>query len=224
MKINKNLIDKKVAKWNDKMFKKHPTIYSGLAGIVSYLRLWIIFSYAKIKPEDTVLEIGCESGNLMKYLPYSKSLVGFDISKKALEEAKKNFKLRKKKAVFIHGDVTKKLPFLKGEFSVIICSEVFEHIKDLKKTLRNIYNICTPSTRVIVTVPNEKNRQLIKNFFKKTGLMKIIIPDGETGVSEWHLHNFNKKKLINLSKDLFKIKRIGSILDMHIIAELEKEV
>src|SRR6266536_2940811 len=65
-------------KWNDEMYRKHATPYTGLAGFVERLRVQCVRSFANIKSTDTVLEIGCEGGNLMARLPESKRIVGAD--------------------------------------------------------------------------------------------------------------------------------------------------
>ena len=41
--------------WNDAMYARHPTPYTGLAGLVEKLRVWKVQSVAQIRPDDRVL-------------------------------------------------------------------------------------------------------------------------------------------------------------------------
>ena len=214
--MNKNFSKINVAKWNDDMYKKHPTPYSGIAGVVEIYRIRKIIKYSDIKPEDKVLEIGCESGNLLASLQKSKQLVGFDISNKALKDADKFLSSKNIDYKLVQGDATKKLPFNKGEFDVIVCSETLEHVTKPDKVIKNIFDISNNNTRIIITVPNEKPKLFIKEFLVRFGLMKLLFPDIETEKSEWHIHSFSKDLLFSYTKEYFKTIRTGSIFGLHL--------
>lgn len=210
---------KNLADWNDRMFYKHPTPYSGFAGLVEKFRVRAIREYAKITPNDTVLELGCEAGNLLIALPESKKTVGFDISNNALKKARQKAKAAKRKIVFVNGDLGKRLPFKKGEFSVVICSETLEHVVDPQKSLKNIHKICGEDTRVIITVPNERPKLKIKEYLTRLKIMRLIMPGIEAEQSEWHLHAFSKEMLIKMMKKDFRLLKTGSILGLHVIVK-----
>lgn len=216
MSINKNK-EKGTPGWNDKMFFMHPTPYKGIAGFIERARINRVISYSKIKINDKVLEVGCEAGNLIMSLPKAKKKVGLDISKEALNKIRKESRKRGISITTIHGDLMNKLPFKKGDFSVIVCSETLEHIINPDRALKNICEICDKNTRVIVTVPNEKPKLFIKKILSKLGIIEWLFPSIETGRSEWHLQIFSKKKILRLFKKYFKVQKIGSILGLHII-------
>lgn len=208
---------KQIDKWNDLMFSKHPTPYTGFAGLVEKVRIWKIVSYANVSSNDTVLEVGCEAGNLITSLPKAKSLTGFDISADALKEAKKKAKAKDKKIKFVQGDALKKLPFKKGDFSLIICSETLEHVLDPSKAIAQIRRICDKNTRVVVTVPNEIPKLKIKRFLKQLKIMDLIMPGIEDKQSEWHLHAFSRKMILRMLKNEFNVQKTGSIIGLHVI-------
>lgn len=207
------------AKWNDLMYSKHPTPYYGLAGIVEKIRIFYVLSKAKIGRGERVLEIGCEAGNLLLSMPQPTKLTGFDISRLAILQAKRNFKAKKRKATFVQGDAMKKLPFKKGEFDVVICSETLEHVENPAVVLNNIAAICNDNTKVIITVPNENPKIQVKNFLERLKLLNLIMPGIENAQSEWHLHAFSVEMLRKILSEKFSILSMNNILGLHIIAK-----
>lgn len=214
---------KDVSKWNDKMFKKHATPYTGIAGYVEKKRIQKILDYLNLKPSDRVLELGCEAGNFLVSLPPVKRLAALDVSREVLKAAKANTKKRGLKMTFKHGDLMKKIPFKQGEFTAIVCSETLEHLLDPKVAVKNIHALCDGKTRVVITVPNEKPKLIIKSILTKLGLMDKLMPGVEPGQSEWHLHAFSKEMLRDTLMDHFEIKRFGSVLGMHYVVELRRK-
>jgi 2-polyprenyl-3-methyl-5-hydroxy-6-metoxy-1,4-benzoquinol methylase len=204
--------------WNNRMFEKHPTPYRGLAGFVEHHRVRAVCSLAQIKEEDSVLEIGCEAGNLLLSLPQCKRLVGFDISTKALAEAAAKFGSNRRPVEFFHGDATKDLPFNKNEFSVIICSEMLEHVSAPRAVLENIVKIASTSSRIVLTVPNERPILFIKKLLSKLRIFRLLLPTIEAEQSEWHLHRFSKLRLIEKSRSLFTIEKVRFVLGLRVIA------
>ncbi len=97
---------------------------AGFTGLAAAYRL------LKNGHEVTIFEIGCEGGNLLNLLPLSKEVVGLDISKAALKDAKK---LLGKKATLIQADAEKRINLPQGKFDVIICSQTLEHVKNPQK-------------------------------------------------------------------------------------------
>ncbi len=128
--MNKTDLNQKT-RWNDLMYGKHPTPYDHpIAGLIERYRVLTINNLAKIKSIDTVLEIGCEGGNLLSLLPPCRKLIGIDISKAALKEAIRRLG---NKAVLIHADAEEKINMPKEKIDVIICSQTLEHVKRPEK-------------------------------------------------------------------------------------------
>jgi 2-polyprenyl-3-methyl-5-hydroxy-6-metoxy-1,4-benzoquinol methylase len=123
---------------------------------------------------------------------------------------------------FRHINAEAELPFERGDFDVIICSEVLEHTPEPRRIVENIHAITTPDTRVVFTVPNERPRLLAKKVLGAVGLMKVLFPGVEEGPSEWHLHCFSKKTLKDLVSDLFVIQRLRNVWSCHYVALLAR--
>lgn len=93
------------------------------------------FFVDNISPNDTVLDIGCGNGALAYDVAKQvQRLVGVDIDEQLIEKAKKKHKLSNLE--FLCCDATRDLGT--EHFSVIILSNVLEHIEHRPEFLRNI--------------------------------------------------------------------------------------
>lgn len=208
--------------WNDEMYRRHSTPYTGVAGFVESLRVKAVLKAAAVQPEDRLLEVGCEAGNLLKHFAPCRKKVGFDISHAALADAEKLFKSLNLDASFIQGDASQPLPFELGSFDVIVCSEMLEHVPDPRACLANIAAIAGASCRIVLTVPNEKPKLLMKKILKSTGIMRLLMPGIEENQSEWHLQCFDAQKLHSTCQGLVEIEKLKNICGLHWLAVCRK--
>ena len=198
---DQNNFDRESEEWNNLMYDKHPTPYSGLAGLIDIYRINQVIKYANIQKNDRVLEIGCESGMLLKSLPVASEKVGVDISSNALKDAysstsNDNNQLYK----YIQLDAENNLPFEKGYFNVIICSEMLEHVSNPEIVIKNICSISDSYTRIVITIPLERSRVILKRILCKMGIFKYIFRGIENDQSEWHIQCFSKKMLNDITE------------------------
>ena len=119
--------------------------------------------------------MGCEAGGLILGLPNCRRRVGADISKAALLEAQECANRRHLENVhFRQLDAQEPLPFRRGEFDVIISSEMLEHVNQPRKVIEHIHAIADSNTRIVVTIPLEGPKLVIKKILKKVGLEKRL--------------------------------------------------
>ena len=108
------------------------------------------FFIARIKHDETVLDIGCGSG-FVAYDIAEKSrarVTGIDINKTYIQNA-----IEKKShpnVTYICGDVLHDLP--KTHYDVIVLSNVLEHIEDRIGFLKQVGEYCSPN-RWLIRVP-----------------------------------------------------------------------
>lgn len=101
-----------------------------------------------------ILEVGCGDGSLLSLFRGDKNeLYGCDISEKAIQLAKSKFG---DDGYFAMGDLTNHSSLPTGEFDVIICSEVLEHIKNDELAIKSLYNKLKVGGHLIITVPHRK--------------------------------------------------------------------
>lgn len=208
--------------WNDRIYQEHPTPYQGIAGAIEKARLRSALKFARCQSTDAILEVGCERGILLSSLPDVRRIVGADISNKALEDAQKRFQEQNRDAEFYQLDGQLPLPFTYGEFDVIICSEMLEHVHNPRAVIENIHRIANNKTRVVLTVPIEAPKVFIKTVLKNIGLFQFFFPGIEEEQSEGHLQSFSELMLRAMIDDLFQIKSSQKILGIHYIVLLEK--
>lgn len=214
--------------WNDRMFLRHPTPYSGIAGMIQKYRVRNIERSIRHRTdgvEFTALEIGCGAGYLLQYITTAfpeAEVGGIDISSEALRVA--DTKLPDGVPLEQH-DITEGPPNTPlGDVDIIVVSETLEHIPDVEDAVESIHQMAGPSTTVIVTVPIEKYKIAIKKALVKLGLFDLLFQNIERGSSEWHYHDFSSEKLRRLLSPIFNVKKEKNILLMHRILILEKNV
>ena len=149
-----------------------------------------------------ILDIGCGTGTLASMLAEKNEVFGIDICEKAVEMAKR----RNVKAML--GDAEKKLKFKKDFFDIVICKDVFEHLKFPEKTLKEISRVLKKEGLLFAHVPNEFNIiARAKILFGKDLVNKRWFKNAE----QWnypHIRFFTKKGFrYFLEKHGFEIER-----------------
>jgi len=113
-------------------------------------RAEIISEY--IDPSSTILDIGCGDGTLIDYISKNnspKEIIGVDISKKAIEYA------RKQGHEAYEMDITSNAfeAFMKeNNFDYIVLTEVLEHVREPEKVILSIKESFNKS--IFVSIPN----------------------------------------------------------------------
>lgn len=196
-------------KWNEKMYSSFSTgrLYEHKNPLVRFIenqRIKKILELVEIKPEDRLIEVGCEEGYLLRNFLGAKEVVGLDIAKNALEDARKNVKSNKVK--FVCADATQ-IPFPDRAFDKVICSETLEHVKNPSAILKELNRIVANNGLIIISVPFEKALVNIKRFLSKLRLFNFFLPGIENKKSAWHLQEFDKKEIVNLCSRFLVVKK-----------------
>ncbi|MFZ3069488.1 MAG: class I SAM-dependent methyltransferase [Microgenomates group bacterium] len=118
-----------------------------------------------VKPNSSVLDIGCGNGRLLLGLPEKIKYTGMDISKELLKEAEKAHPEQK----FYETDITKEslwkhLP----QYDYIFCIAVFHHLptkKDQLFVLNQIKRHLKPKGKILITAWNLWQPKYLKYHF-----------------------------------------------------------
>jgi 2-polyprenyl-3-methyl-5-hydroxy-6-metoxy-1,4-benzoquinol methylase len=104
----------------------------------------------------SILDIGCGSGHLIKYISESfspKSVSGYDFSPAAIDYARQLLPQGKYYVLDIY-----KKPF--HEYDFVLCTEVLEHLEYPAAAIRNILAATKKSGACLITVPNGRKDTL----------------------------------------------------------------
>jgi len=156
----------------DSWFKKLGLKIIGLPHTEMRHRARLIFKNYKPKPGDRVLDSGCGVGlyGLQYALKENVSVVGMDISQEKIDNANKIKDSLKAEIDFIRRSITEtRLP--DNSFDAIICSEVLEHIKEDKETLKELVRVLKKDGTLILSFPAYTRHSMIN--MKKFGHVRI---------------------------------------------------
>jgi 2-polyprenyl-3-methyl-5-hydroxy-6-metoxy-1,4-benzoquinol methylase len=143
------------------------------------------FFAQRLRPGETVLDIGCGSGSVA----YSMAIVGacvtgFDLSEENIHIARQRY--QHPNLFFIVGDATKSLP--RGQFNTVVASNVLEHIADRTGFLRFVQQNIMPE-RWLLRVPAYDRTWLIP-LRQELGLSTFSDP---THVTEYTKKSFKEE-------------------------------
>jgi ubiquinone/menaquinone biosynthesis C-methylase UbiE len=199
--------------WNEVMVKKYnPEDYifhsNFLVRFVELKRFRKIRDLLQLSNDDNFLDIGCGSGYLLNQAVCQRG-VGLDISDLMVQTAKERCKSNEKK--FVVQSDAENLPFKKGSFNKIVSTEVIEHILHPVALLKEIGRISQNNTVIVITIPNEKRINWIKNIVFSLRIHKVLFRQtyrpSKRMEDEWHLHTFDSKKFKKLIAEKFIIEK-----------------
>ena len=101
-----------------------------------------------IPANQRVLELGCGNGHLLSALNPAIG-VGVDFSSNMIETARSIYP----ELTFYLGDIEDSIfiSSLEGPYDIIVLSDTIGMMEDIEKTLKNLHQLCTPNTRLIIT-------------------------------------------------------------------------
>lgn len=121
---------------------------------------------------DPILDIACGDGYFGNKLFKKNKVIGFDISLRDLNEAKK----REKYSKIFAGDACN-IPLGDKTFRTVFSNSVFEHIPEVDLALSEVSRVLVDGGkgRFIFSVPNNKFSEylLFGQFFKKIGFLRL---------------------------------------------------
>ncbi|MFC1991155.1 class I SAM-dependent methyltransferase [Chloroflexota bacterium] len=134
-----------------------------------YERIKYLLSKVPLSQNIKVLDYGCGQGRytgvLERVFPDAE-IDGCDISKIAVEKARNRFP---KHQFLQFGEIT---PYGDNTFDFILSIEVFEHVEDIYKTIKDISRILKIGGYLLFSTPcgNPFSFEYLKSVFKKDGI------------------------------------------------------
>ena len=103
----------------------------------------------------TLLDVGSSQALTFSYLAQAfPKIVGIDIDKKAhITAVSRLRRLKIKNKIIIYNG--KKIPFKNNTFEGIVSTEVFEHVDNRKKFIKELFRVLKPGGKLLITAPNK---------------------------------------------------------------------
>ncbi len=135
--------------------------------------------------DKCVLDLGCGDGKFDRFLIENgaRCVVGVDISKNMIADAKKN---NKERCFDYYVLDMEKLDTFEGEYDVIVSSLAFHYVKDFDKLLKDIYNLLTEDGILIFSQESPFKTAIIfdgkeqKNKIEIDGKIYYLLSDYQT--------------------------------------------
>lgn len=206
--------------WNEEMAHKYdPETYhlhsNFLIRWIERRRVKTILKFLNTDLHDKVLEIGCGAGNILEQIP-SRHLYGIDLSTFLIKKSQRRLASHQQAILALSN--AEQLPFAKGRFCKLVCSEVLEHVSNPRQVIREMARVATSDAVLVISVPNEAWIDYVKNIIRKLGLGEWLLKGGdgsynspEQMTDEWHLHSFDLTLLTEISTNILVIRQTKAI-------------
>lgn len=182
------------------------------------IKFWmgILSKYGKLRPNSRVLDVGCGTGRYAIPLAgaCSSRVIGIDISKRMLEEAKR--KSADSQCHWILADA-EELPSPGDVFDLCLMSMVVHHIGDRDKALIEVHRVLSPEGICLIrTCSHEQMKGLPDYYFfpEAFGVDVARIPDvsvmksmlTSAGFAHVHVHQVISPALESAEEYLVKVR------------------
>jgi ubiquinone/menaquinone biosynthesis C-methylase UbiE len=126
----------------------------------------------KLRPQGTLLEIGCAGGTFLNQaLKRGYQVEGAEVSTSMSQKASELYGVKVRQGDF------EELEFTNEAFDIVCMLDVFEHFREPSKALEKIYRILKPGGIVVIDVPTTKNALAFKlsvSLLKTTKKIRMI--------------------------------------------------
>lgn len=116
-----------------------------------------------VDSSDTVVDIGCGEGNLLSFCAgQGASIVGVDNHAETLKAAERRLADIGHTGVFHEYSGVGPLPLPDGTATVVLCTEVLEHVADPDHLMIELVRIAAPGARFVISVPAAESEELTR--------------------------------------------------------------
>ena len=195
--------------WNDALAREHDIddYYQRSSFAIRYVegrRLAIIRRMIASDSDDTILEVGCGGGHVLRLFPEA-ALTGVDVSDVFLSKARKN--LDGYRVTLLKGQLDE-LRLEEAPFTKAVCTEVLEHVIEPERILRGLQRVVQPGGTVVITFPNDRLINRVKNIVRRSGA--ALWPSFRRiswGADKYHLHVWSIDQMRALLSRFFVIRQ-----------------
>ena len=183
-------------------------------GLLSgYLRKARLTRAAKYVKGKHILDIGCDRGYMIPYLPDDISYHGIDVSSEVLEAASRHYPQHRFQELKLSIDSVKDIS--QSQYDSIVMIAIVEHLDHPIEVLKVIREKLNPKGRVIITTPHQRSHRLLvamayiglarndkhehENYIDHK-MIKTLIDAGQFNLIEYERFQFGLNQLWVLEK------------------------
>jgi SAM-dependent methyltransferase len=156
-----------------------------------------------IKSGHQILDLACNEGRLLEFIPSQIQYVGIDIQQKAIEQARNRYPQHQ----FLVADLTQELGVAAKQFDVIVMLAFLEHIEHPAEMLKLYKKYLKPDGKIVITTPAPIGRR-IHDIGARLGIFsKEAAAEHETFLDKQHLMAIGEQA--NLSLMLYEHFLLG---------------
>ena len=136
-----------------------------------------------IKPEDTVLDIGCGNGAHLSFCAKrGAALICVDQNADVLKEARATLENTIARSIEYHVSDGHPLPLEDGVANRVICNEVLEHVDDPISFIKEVARVGCSGAKFMIGVPDPSSEKVFKElawpgYFEKPNHVRIFERD-----------------------------------------------
>jgi ubiquinone/menaquinone biosynthesis C-methylase UbiE len=184
--------------YESSVWKFHPT-----ANIYERIRLQNLSEFLAPKSTDILLDAGCGGGTYTKHLAKVSTVIATDISKTALQNAKRELSELYKQIRYIICD-NECLPLKDNSVDKIACIDVIEHIVNVKASLREMARVSKSHGRISMFTACGRNKFTLEHILEPVLGKFINLIRSKSG----HVHIFSTQNLCRLLQPDFVVVKI----------------
>jgi len=144
--------------------------------IISYeqeVRAQTVLNLLSVSPGERVLDIGCgDARDILMLANSGAEIVGLDISPGMVQVARQELDRNCiNNVTLIVGDASN-LDFPDSYFDKILCSEVIEHIPEIRKSLMEMRRVLKPGGTLVLSTPNRASLYGFERYYIWQGLLQ----------------------------------------------------
>lgn len=158
--------------------------------VASMSKYMYLVAHRMTRLNATILDIGCGYGWGTHLLSSKGRVIGVDIDRKTISEAKKRFR-DNKNIQFMCTDATH-LPLQSNSLDTVVEIENIEHIREWWKCLQNIRRMLKKGGLLVISSPN-------RDYFWKRLKTRLGYP---VAPNPYHVHEFCEDELVSLLKNM----------------------
>lgn len=143
-----------------------------------------------VGPNDIVLDLGCGEGNLLEFCANQGSMViGVENHSPTLEAARKRLETAGDRVTLALATDGSPIPVADDSATVVLCTEVLEHVADPEETVRELIRVGKPNATFVFSVPAAESealasRQAPTDYFRAPNHIRVFDQAALVGLLE----------------------------------------